>query len=103
MMFRRPGGFVLVDSVVDAYRRGEIFSMPQTHDSFVIQEIATAAIARGELTVASLSGDARQFGHPFCSGPLGACLDHLKGEMRKRRGRSFQADLGNGRTEPYWR
>jgi hypothetical protein len=103
MMFRRPGGFVLVDSVVDAYRHGEIFSMPQTHDSFVIQEIANAAIARGELTVASLSGDAREFGHPCVSGPVGACLDHLKGTRRKDRGKSFQADLMGSRSEPYWK
>lgn len=103
MMFRLPKMRTLIGELVLTYQMGTVFGYPETHDSYVIQQLVEAAVAKGEFKVHSLSGEARQFGHPFCSGPLGARLDHLKGDARKRRGRSFQADLGNGRTEPYWR
>lgn len=102
MMFRRPRGFHLIDQLVEAYQTGAIFGMLQTHDSFVIQEIVNAEVARGELTVASLSGEARAGGHPFCAGILGSKMDHLKGTHRKVRGKSYQADLQGSRSEPYW-
>jgi len=39
--------------------------------------------------------------HPFVNGPLGTCMDHLKGG-RKKEGRSRVEDLVVKRTEEYW-
>lgn len=51
---------------------------------------------------ASLSGGFTNIGHPFINGPLGAVMDHLKGD-RKQRGRSSWSDLRQRRSETYWR
>jgi hypothetical protein len=50
----------------------------------------------------SLSGPYSSLGHPFINGPLGAVMDHLKGD-RKREGKSRRHDLRARRREPYWR
>jgi hypothetical protein len=39
--------------------------------------------------------------HPFINGPLGAYMDHMKGD-RKDQGRSLAADLLVRRDEGYW-
>lgn len=103
MMFRLPTARGVLQEVVLAYQTGAIFRYPETHDSYVIQQIVEAAVGHGEITLASLSGEARKCGHPFVAGRLGERLDHLKGTARKERGRSFQSDLGVGREEAYWR
>jgi hypothetical protein len=102
LMFRLMSAFGLIRDLVAAYKTGKIFRYPQTHDSYVIQEMVNAAVARGEIRVASLSGKARVCHHPFCAGPLGAVMDHRKGTNRKLRGKSFPTDLMGPRSEPYW-
>lgn len=61
---------------------------------FAVQECAAPT--------ASLSGAHSNLGHPFINGPLGAVMDHLKGD-RKAYGRSHRADLRLRRNESYWR
>lgn len=51
---------------------------------------------------ASLSGGHTSVGHPFVNGPLGAVMDHLKGD-RKQVGKSSRHDLRVKRKEHYWR
>jgi len=102
LMFRLPSARRLIQTLKNVYKTGEVFRYAETHDSYVIQQVVNAAVATGEITVASLSGEARSWHHPFCAGPLGAVMDHLKGTSRKTRGRSFQADLMGPRLEPYW-
>lgn len=51
---------------------------------------------------ASLSGGHTNLGHPFVNGPLGAVMDHLKGD-RKHVGKSSRHDLRVKRKEHYWR
>ena len=43
----------------------------------------------------------RSVHHPFVNGPLGAYMDHMKGE-RKQYGRSLASDLMTQRDESYW-
>jgi hypothetical protein len=61
-----------------------------------------AAVAEVNAPWSSLSGPFSGLGHPFINGPLGAVMDHLKGE-RKREGKSRRHDLRARRREPYWR
>jgi hypothetical protein len=83
------------------YISGDVFQLRESHDSFVLHHLVTSRLGKIPLPV-SLSGDARNWHHPFVSGPLGAKLDHMKGP-RKSEGRSRLRDLRRPRTEAYWR
>jgi hypothetical protein len=73
----------------------------QTHDCVVLQQLIEDMAKAGEIEQpVSLSGDPT-WSHPFVAGPLGACMDHMKGE-RKKRGRSSTYDTRKPRSEPYW-
>lgn len=81
------------------YRTGELFQLPEWHDSYVLQQL----VARSGAPWKSLSGvRGRCTGHPFVNGPLGAYMDHMKGD-RKSAGRSRRKDLRVHRTEAYWK
>ncbi len=85
----------------DVYASGEVFKMAETHDSFVLQQLAMQAVREGKFPAPhSLSGNARNWHHPFVAGPLGERLDHMKGD-RKIQGRSPVIDA-RGRREPHW-
>jgi hypothetical protein len=101
MMFRLPRAQKLIRRVVNAYRSGSIFQLPEWHDSYVIEHYVRSL----RVPTHSLSGPEgrRHMGHPFINGPLAACLDHLKGETRRARGKSLPTDLMKPRSEPYWR
>lgn len=103
LMFRLPNTIAVIDEIVSMYRSEDIFKLSETHDSYVIQQVVEAAVRRGEIKMASLSGEARRCRHPFVAGLLGSRMDHLKGTQRKEAGRSFRTDLLNPRREPYWR
>ena len=100
LMFRMPAAQKLIRKLVSAYRGGDIFSLPETHDSYVIQHM----VQRMSIKTHSLSGPEgrKHIGHPFVNSPLAACLDHLKGEIRKARGKSLPSDLKAHRSETYW-
>lgn len=98
MLIRRnAAGAELVRTLVELYRTDRLFDLAEWHDSWAIEHV------RRELRIrcASLSGDAEDTGHPLVNGPLGACLDHLKGK-RKAEGRSRRSDLKHQRGEAYW-
>jgi len=98
MMIRRnPKGAELVAEVVRLYRTDRLFNLPEWHDCMAIDSVREETGIRS----VSLSGDAEATGHPLVNGPLGACLDHLKGK-RKSAGRSHKSDLMRPRTEGYW-
>ena len=61
-----------------------------------------AAVSEVAAPWASLSGRYTNVGHPFINGPLGAVMDHLKGD-RKQLGHSRSHDLRAKRKEHYWR
>lgn len=98
MLIRRnAAGAELVSTLVDLYRSDRLFELAEWHDSWAIDHV------RREIGIrcASLSGVAEDTGHPLVNGPLGACLDHLKGK-RKAEGRSRLSDLKHKRGEAYW-
>lgn len=78
---------------------GELFTLKEWHDSYVLQQLILQAGVRTK----SLSGSrASRTSHPFINGPLGAYMDHLKGP-RKETGKSRRGDLRVQRTEDYWK
>lgn len=84
------------------YTSGDLFKLAETHDSFALQHLVLAKVMNRKIPPpVSLSGDTG-WHHPFVNGPLGACLDHLKGP-RKQEGKSRKRDMRIRRREPYWR
>lgn len=83
------------------YETDAVLGWAETHDSYVLQRLILEAEREGLITTHSLSGEAREHGHPLINGPLGARLDHLKGP-RKALGRSPVSDLISPRSEEYW-
>ena len=85
----------------ELYVTDRVLKMAETHDSFVFQQVIEKHRKDGLIEApVSLSGD-RRWSHPFVNGPLGACMDHMKGD-RKKRGRSNAWDTRRPRSEPYW-
>lgn len=84
------------------YATGRVFDLPETHDSYVLWHLVVRKCATMKIpTPVSLSGDKR-WHHPFVNGPLGDCMDHMKGP-RKAEGRSRAIDIRIPRNEPYWK
>jgi hypothetical protein len=99
VMYRMPQARKVIAKLVEMYRSGAVFGLPEQHDSFVLQHVVKSMPMR----VHSLSGDGRvHTGHPWCSSPLAATMDHLKGDTRKAQGHSHARDLKVRRDEPYW-
>jgi len=78
-----------------------IFTMREWHDSFVFDEVRSRISNLKEYNWSDgiISGE----GHPLINCEWGAYLDHLKGDERKRLGKSKTPDLKMIRTESYWR
>lgn len=103
MIFRRNyAGGELIRRVVEHYSTDALFAMAEWHDCWVIEQVRIGMCDAGLLVCKSLSGDAEGTGHPLVNGPLGARLDHLKGN-RKVLGKSRPTDLSRTRTENYWK
>lgn len=98
---RHPAHRTIMTRWQQLYETDAVLKLAQTHDSYVWQEVIDQAEREGLITTHSLSGEARQHQHPLINGPLGKCLDHLKGS-RKVLGRSQMADLMRPRSEEYW-
>jgi hypothetical protein len=103
LMFRIPGARMVIREIVGAYQSGEIFRLNEWHDSFVIEHYVKAAASRGDAVTHSFSDLSLPKKHPFINCLLGEKMDHLKGDARKKRGRSLPSDLIQPRTESYWR
>jgi len=85
------------------YETDAVLKLAQTHDCQALQHVIHEAEQEGSITAHSLSGEAyRLHRHPLINGPLGKCLDHLKGISRKTMGRSPSTDLMTPRQEEYW-
>lgn len=97
MLRRNAKGAELISKVVRLYKTDRLFDLPEWHDCMAIDSVREEIGIRS----VSISGDAEATGHPLVNGPLGACLDHLKGK-RKVTGRSHRSDLIRPRTEEYW-
>lgn len=78
-----------------------IFTMREWHDSFVFDEVRSRFhnLKGYNWSDGLITGE----GHPLINSEWGAYLDHLKGDERKRLGKSKTPDLKMNRSEPYWR
>jgi hypothetical protein len=84
------------------YDDDTLFELAEWHDSWVFDWVRAPFEHEG-VAMHNLSRvlGRRSVEHPFVNGPLGAYMDHLKGD-RKQAGRSRADDLGVERHEPYW-
>lgn len=101
MISNSPSTHWFWDEVVGMYDSDSLFGLAEWHDSWVIEVARCKAEREWRLVCASLSGDAENTAHPLVNGPLGARLDHCKGN-RKQAGRSHASDLTKPRTEAHW-
>lgn len=86
----------------DFYAGDHVFGLAETHDSFVLQQLVTAACGRREFPKPfSLSGNdtARRSSHPFVYSRLAERLDHAKGKF-KAGGRTPRGYVKRG--EAHW-
>lgn len=82
----------------DLYAHDGLFELQEQHDSFVLEHVVRSM----DIKHKSLSGkEGVRTMHPFINGPLGAFMDHLKGN-RKSMKRSPLSDLVVKRTEAHW-
>ena len=86
-----------------------IFQMAEWHDSFVFDEVRKTIPNFKQHDWSRHLGDLRARpgnslgeGHPLINTEWGKYLDHLKGDIRKKLGRSKKEDLKFKRTESYW-
>ena len=92
----------VMNSLREYYVRDTVFSLREPHDCMVLMHLVESMVRAGEIEPpVSLSGD-KSWSHPFVNGPLGAKMDHMKGD-RKQRGRSDRWDLKTPRAEHYWK
>lgn len=105
MMFKcwRPEHETFMKRMREIYESGEIFTLSETHDSFVFQHVVLRGIKQGWITMPhNLSGKASKYHHPFVHSELGSRLDHAKG-ARKKNGRTSPVEVRQTRREAYWR
>jgi len=95
-----PRHHEFMNSLLDIYRSDRVFELSETHDSFVIEKVARAAVKVGWFPEpVSLSGTARGYHHPLPHSELGSRLDHAKG-ARKSHGRTPSHEVN--RREAHW-
>jgi hypothetical protein len=94
--------------VYDQAEKG-IFLMDEWHDSFVFDRVRERFPLLKQYNWSEKLVDLRPRlgnsvgeGHPLINSDWGAYLDHLKGDDRKKLGRSKREDLKVLRNEPYW-
>lgn len=86
----------------DLYQTGGVFDLPETHDSFVLQQLVIESVSRGKFpSPVGLSGKmGRRSSHPFVYSRLAERLDHAKGKF-KHAGRTPKGYVK--RDEAHWK
>lgn len=85
MMFRTrwPSTRVLMEDMREQYERDLVFALPETHDSFVMEQRVNHWVRHGVmLPPFSLSGVHASKHHPFVHCDLGRYMDHFKGRRK---------------------
>lgn len=98
---RNERGASLLAVLSQLYQDDGLFELAEWHDSWAFDHVRQTLERHGLLRCQSLSGNASATAHPLVNGPLGARLDHCKGN-RKQAGRSHASDLKVKRTEAHW-
>jgi hypothetical protein len=87
-----------IDAHQKLYTTGDIFELPGWTDCHGFDYLLT----KFDIKSRDINEGLPASMHPFVNGPLGTCMDHMKGP-RKLEGRSRKTDLVVDRTEAYWR
>ena len=80
-----------IQTVIDIYNSGEIFSLDEWHDSW-IWDYVRLEFEKNGLSFLDISGDGHDTEHVYINSGLGEYFDHLKGPIRKKTGQSFSED-----------
>lgn len=83
---REHAARMLLYTLHNAYVKHGFVNMREWHDSYIFDHLID------DLQVATYDLPHTSKGHPFVNSCLGAYMDHLKGDKRKARGRSFTED-----------
>jgi hypothetical protein len=81
----------------DMYTSGRIFELPGWTDCHAFDYL----LKKSDIKSMDINEGIPPSMHPFVNGPLGTCMDHMKG-ARKREGKSRKSDLVVERQEEYW-
>lgn len=106
VMFRasHPYHVPFMEAFRRLYTSGRVTDYREFHDAFVLWQLTQIKVSLRKIPPPhNLSGDARNWHHPFCSSELGSRMDHMKGP-RKEDGKSNirHRDLMRPRSEVYW-
>lgn len=83
------------------YKTGDIFNLLEWHDSAVFWHLSKKYKTEKRITVNDIGYNAGVSGHHvFVNSKLGMYIDHLKGDNRKKIGRSEIQDFNT--IQPYW-
>lgn len=89
----RPICRLFLDLFRQSYDSGDIFKLPEWHDSFIFLVLMQGMIQEKGLKANSISRGGEDTWHPFVNSPLAQYMDHMKGPERKESGSSAKADL----------
>lgn len=99
---KHPSSNEFMERYKAMYNDDTIFDLIEWTDCHAFDKVREDMEKEGKITNYNLntSGDKR---HPFVNSPLGAYMDHLKGN-RKQTGSSWKSDIHHGNTElDYWK
>ena len=88
---KHPKFFSYMKRIIEIYTTGEIFCIQQWHDSW-IWDHTRKEFELKNIKFKNISGDYSHTEHPFVNCGLGEHFDHLKGDDRKKNGKSFEED-----------
>lgn len=82
-----------LQTIVDTYVSGKIFSLDQWHDSWIWDHIRVKFEKKCNVINRNISGEGYNTTHPFVLSGLEKYFDHLKGPERKQLGKSHADDF----------
>ena len=89
---RHPSIKEYLNRITNIYESGEIFSLPQWHDSFIWDHVRKEFEEKNKVNFRNISGSAYDKEHVFYHTKLNDFFDHLKGDERKKTGDSSMID-----------
>lgn len=78
---------IFFDTIQKWYDTDRIFNFPETHDSYIIDQVINSmhmAMVLPPSHVINLSGPNNDRGHVFVKSRLAECLDHRKGPLKRK-------------------
>ena len=99
---RHPLTLQFINTVVEMYTSGALFSLKEWHDCYIWDSTRLAFEQSFGVNNFNISADCAELDHPFVNCVLGRYLDHMKGFDRKEAGRSKLTDLKTHADVGYW-